>query len=766
VYFSIFWGTGRPASIFGEELAFCAFSFFRRGKFVAQHLSFPYLLLIFIFQADSEPTAFHQLFPNPSYMVKHSILTIALCAASICYSGAQTNDMKNPFFSEYQTPFQVPPFNEIKLEHFKPAMEAGIAAQMAEIKAITNNNEAANFENTILAFDNSGELLSKARIFNNLNSANTNEQMQALAREITPMMSAHRDNIMLNADLFKRVKSVYNQRNTLNLNHDQLRLVEKIYKDFERNGANLPAEKQAELRKINEQLSMLSLKFGENILAETNKNFKLIVDNKQDLKGLPEEVVSAAAELAKKAGLDGKWVFTTQKPSMLPFLQYAENRSLREKLYTAYLNRGNNNNSFDNKTNIEQIVQLRDQRAKLLGFQNYAAYVVSENMAQTPENVDEFLMKLWEPALARAKKERDDMQAMIDSEGGQFKLASWDWWYYAEKVRKARYDLDEAQLKPYFKLENVIDGMFYVATRLYGVKFIKRTDLPVYNEEVMTYEVQEADGKHIGIFYMDYHPRPGKNNGAWCTAFRPQSYKNGKKVSPVVSIVCNFTRPTGDLPALLSFEEVSTLFHEAGHAFHNLFTDEPYKRTARDVPRDFVELPSQIMENWASEPEVLRVYAKHYQTGEVIPEALINKLSQSAQFNQGFETVEYLAASLLDMAYHTSSEIKKPEAFEKSSMDRIGLIDEIAPRYRSTYFNHIFSGGYSAGYYVYIWAAVLDADAFDAFKQSGDLFNPELAAKFRTLLSKSGSDEGMTIYRNFRGKDPSIEPLLIRRGLK
>ncbi len=697
---------------------------------------------------------------------KISIIAVVLILGFSYATNAQNRDMSNPFFSDYKTPFQVPPFNEIKLEHFKPAMEAGIAEQLAEIKAITGNTEAPNFENTILAFDNSGELLNKTRIFSNLNSANTNDQMQALAREITPMLSAHRDNIMLNMDLFKRVKAVYDQRNQLNLNHDQLRLVEKIYRDFERNGANLQEDKQAELRKLNEKLSMLTLKFGENTLAETNKNFKMVVDKKEDLKGLPDDVATAAAELAKKTGQEGKWIFTLQKPSMLPFLQYAENRNLREKLYKGYLTRGNNNNAFHNKQVIADIVKLRDQRAKLLGYPNYAAYVVDDNMAKTPENVNEFLMKLWVPALKRAKEERTDMQAMIDKEGGKFKLQSWDWWYYAEKVRKAKYDLNAAQLKPYFKLENVINGMFYVANKLYGVKFIKRTDLPVYNDEVMAFEVQEADGRHIGVFYMDFHPRPGKNNGAWCTSYRSQSYKNGKMITPVVSIVCNFTRPSGDIPALLSFEEVTTLFHESGHAFHALFTDGPYKRTARDVPRDFVELPSQIMENWASEPAVLRVYAKHYKTGETIPEELITKLTKSAQFNQGFETVEYLAASLLDMDYHTNSLNGDVATFEKASMDKIGLIDEIAPRYRSTYFSHIFSGGYSAGYYVYIWAAVLDADAFDAFKQSGDLFSPELAAKFRTLLTQSGSDEGMTIYKNFRGKEPSIEPLLKRRGLK
>jgi len=695
-----------------------------------------------------------------------SLIALALIATACNTGKAPTKDMSNPFFSEYKTPHQVPPFNEIKLEHFLPAIEAGIEEQMAEVKAITDNKDEATFDNTILAFDQSGELLSKASIFFTLNSANTSEQMQALAREITPKLSAHRDNINLNKELFTRVKAIYEKRGELNLNAEQLRVVEKYYQDFERNGANLPDDKQAELRKLNNELSMIGLKFNENTLAETNKNFKLVVDNEADLKGLPADVVAAAAELAKKDSMEGKWIFTLQKPSMLPFLQYAENRELREKLYKGYTSRGNNNNANDNKEIIGKIVTLRDQRAKLLGYANHAAYIVDVNMAKTPENINDFLMKLWTPALERAKAERADMQAMIDKEGGKFKLEMWDWWYYAEKVRKAKYDLDEAQLKPYFKLENVIDGMIYVANKLYGVKFIKRADIPVYHEEAMAYEVQEADGKHIGIFYMDFHPRAGKNNGAWCTSYRRPSYKDGQRITPVVSIVCNFTRPAGNVPALLSLEEVTTLFHESGHAFHALFSDGPYRRTAGNVARDFVELPSQIMENWAKEPEVLRVYAKHYDTGAVIPEELIAKITKSAQFNQGFETVEYLAASLLDMDWHTKTFTGDVEAFEKASMDKIGLINEIVPRYRSTYFSHIFSGGYSAGYYVYIWAAVLDADAFDAFKQSGDLFNPEYAAKFRTLLTQCGSDEGMVIYKNFRGQEPSIEPLLKKRGLK
>jgi peptidyl-dipeptidase Dcp len=430
--------------------------------------------------------------------------------------------------------------------------------------------------------------------------------------------------------------------------------------------------------------------------------------------------------------------------------------------------RGNNNNANDNKEIVGKIAQIREQRAKLLGFNTHADYVIDVNMAKTPANVYDFLLKLWEPTLKRAKTELADMQAMIDKEGRKFKLEMSDWWYYAEKVRKARYDLDESATKPYFSLENVVNGMMYVSTQLYGIKFIERNDLPVYHPEVKVYEVQEADGSHVGIFYMDFHPRPGKNGGAWCTSFRDVWHKDGVKVTPVTSIVCNFTRPVGDVPALLSLEEVTTLFHEAGHALHVLFTDGPYRRTAGSVARDFVELPSQIMENWATEPSVLRMYAKHYKTGETMPDALIEKITKSAQFNQGFLTGEYIAASLLDMDWHSKPFTGDVLSFEKASMDNIGLIPEFAPRYRSTYFSHIFSGGfdYSAGYYVYLWAAVLDADAFDAFKQTGNIFNPELAARFRTLLTKSGSDEGMVVYKNFRGQDPSLEPLLKARGLK
>ncbi len=699
------------------------------------------------------------------------VIFVMTLAFTSCQNTKKENSesMENPFFKEWTTPFGVPPFDEIKVEHYLPAIKEGIKQQQAEIEAIVANTDEPTFENTILEFDKSGELLSKVNgVFGPMSSANTNDSLQAVAREISPLTTQNRDNIMMNAGLFVKVKAVYEKRNELGLDAEQMRATEKYYQDFERNGANLSADDQEKLKAINTELSSLSLQFGENLLAETNKNFKLVVENEADLAGLPNDVIARAAQDAKNTGDEGKWVFTLAKPSMLPFLQFAENRDLREKLYRGYFMRGDNNNENDNKEIITKIVKLRDQKAKLLGFDNFADYVIDINMAKTPEAVYEFLMKLWVPALNMAKQDVKDMQAIIDSEGGKFKLASWDWWYYNEKLRKQKFNLDEAEMKPYFSLDNAKNGIFYVANKLYGLNFIKRDDLPTYHEEAEAYEVQEADGSLLGVLYMDFHPRDGKKVGAWSTGFRQASYtKDGKRIPRIGSMVMNFTRQAGDTPALLSFDEVSTLFHEFGHALHGLFTDGPYDRTAGNVPRDFVELPSQVMENWAAEPEVMKVYAKHYQTGETIPDELIEKLEKSGTFNQGFTTGEYVAASLLDLDFHTveNPDITDVDAFEKAAMDKIGLIPEFIPRYRSTYFSHIFSGGYSAGYYVYYWAAVLDTDAFYAFKETGDLFNPEVAAKFRELLAKSGSDEGMNVYMKFRGKEPSIEPYLKKKGL-
>jgi peptidyl-dipeptidase Dcp len=675
----------------------------------------------------------------------------------------------NPFFTTYQTPFEVPPFDKIDTTHYMPAFIEGMKQDNEDIEKLTGNSEAPSFDNTILAFDRSGKLLTRvSKVFYNLNEANTNDQMQAIARQIDPLMSKHRDDIFLNAKLFQRIKAVYEKRNQLQLDSQQIRVTGKYYRDFERMGANLPVDKQEQLRKINAELSMLSLTFGENLLAETNKNFRLAIKDSVDLEGLPKGVIDAAAEAATKSGVKG-WVFTLAKPSFIPFLQYAKNRELREKIYRGYFMRGDNGNSNDNNAVVAKIVNLRLQKARLLGYNTYADYVIEENMAKTPGNVYDFLMKLWNPALPMSKKEVVEMQKIIDREKGNFKLQPWDWWYYAEKVRKEKYDLDDSALRPYFSLSNVRDGMFMVANKLYGITFTQRTDLPVYEKTVETFEVKETDGTPLGIIYLDYFPRDGKGAGAWCTDFRSAIWENGKRIDPVVSTVFNFTKPAAGIPALLNWDEVTTLFHEFGHGLHGLFTQGNYYRTAGSVPSDYVELPSQVMENWAGDPEVLKAYAKNYKTGEPMPDELIGKIQKSGLFNQGFETVEYLAASLLDMDFHTLGDSLSISVrdFEKQSMNKIGLIPEILPRYRSTYFAHIFDGGYAAGYYVYIWAAVLDADAFSAFKESGNIYNPELAARFRKYcLAESGNDEGMIQYKKFRGKDPSVDPLLKRRGLE
>jgi len=696
------------------------------------------------------------------------IIAVAALASTGCKTQPKSD---NPFFADYTTPFQVPPFDKIDTSHYMPAFIEGMKQHNDEIAAITANQEAPTFENTILAYDKSGKLLTKvSKVFFNLQAANNSDKIQEIAQQVSPMLSKHNDEISMNPELFGKIKVVYEKRNESGLDAQQIRVVEKYYRDFERKGANLNASQQEQLKKINEQLATLGLKFGENLLAETNKNFKLVVENQADLDGLPEGVVSAAAEAAKSAGMEGKWIFSLAKPSMIPFLQYAKNRALREKIYRGYFMRGNNDNANDNKLVLAEMISLRAEKAALLGFDNYAAYVIDENMAKTTANVDEFLNKLMVAALPVAKAELAEMQKIADKEGAGFKLESWDWWFYAEKLRKEKYDLDENELKPYFSLDNVRDGMFAVAGKLYGITFTKVTNLPLYHADVETFEVKEADGSHLGILYLDYYPRESKSGGAWCTDFQSSGWENDKKIDPVVSIVCNFTPPTGEMPALLNWDETTTLFHEFGHGLHGLFTQGKYTRTAGNVPQDYVELPSQVMENWAGEPEVLRMYAKHYKTGEVIPDALINKIQNSGLFNQGFDNVEYIAASILDMDFHklpAPADMKNVIAFEKQAMDNIGLISEIWPRYRSTYFAHIFDGGYAAGYYVYLWAAVLDADAFDYFKQSGDIFNPELAAAFRKhCLAENGDDEGMIQYKKFRGQEPSLEPLLKKRGLK
>ena len=701
-------------------------------------------------------------------MIALSVITLASCSTK---NEPKTEaEPKNPFLTEYTTPFQVPPFDQIKNEHYLPAFEAGMKEQLAEVEAIIGNAETPTFQNTILPFDKSGETLDRvSNVFFNLTECLTNDEMIKIAETVLPLLSKHSDSIMMNPKLFERIDYVYQHRNEMGLDDQQIRVVEKYEQDFVRNGAALPADKQEELSKINEQLSTLSLQFGNNLLKE-NAGYKLIIENEADLAGLPQTSIDAAAEQAKADSIEGKWVFTLSKPSLIPFLQFADNRDLREQMYKAYYNRGDNNNANDNKQLINEMVKLRVQKAKLFGYDNYADYVLAVNMAQDSKTVDKFLIDIFNPAQQLAKKELAEMQAIADAEGANIKLEGWDWWYYAEKLRKAKYAFDENQIKPYLTIDNVRNGMFMAANKLYGVTFTQNTNLPVYYPGVETYEVKEANGDFLGILYMDYYPRESKSGGAWCTSFRESGHDiNGKKIYPVVSLVMNFTPASGGTPALLTWDETETMWHEFGHSLHAFFSDGLYSRTCGNVPHDYVEMPSQIMENWVAEPEVIRMYAKHYQTGEPMPDSLITKIENSALFNQGFMTTELIAASILDMKYHELTEAQDldVDAFEKEQMDAIGLMPEILPRYRSTNFSHIFNGGYSAGYYAYTWAEVLDKDAFNYFKTSGDLFNPELAASFRkNCLQECGNDEGMVQYRKFRGQDPDYEPYLKARGLK
>lgn len=695
------------------------------------------------------------------------LLPFLLLATAALPALAQTAD--NPFFRPYATPFGVPPFSEIKPEHFEPAFEEGMKQQATEISALVRRRDVPTFENTIVALDRGGDLFSRvSTVFGNLNQANTNDQLQKIAQTLAPKLSKHRDDISLNPLLFQRVKMVYDQRASLKLTPEQATLLEKTYKNFVRSGAALPADKQERLRKINEESSLLTLKFGQNLLAENNA-YALVVEKAEDLSGLPAPAVAAAADEAKKRNQTGKWVFTLQNPSILPFLQYADNRSLREQLFNAYLERGNHNDERDNKAVLTKLVALRAERAALLGYPNHAAYVLEESMAKTPAKAGELLNQLWTATVPVVQQEAAELQALMDKDGKNQKLEAWDWRYYAEKLRKQKYDLDEQSLRPYFALDNVRDGIFMLCKNLYGLRFERRADIAGYHPDALAYEVKEADGRHLGILFMDFFPRASKRGGAWMTSYRRQEVQGGKPITPVVSIVCNFTKPSGSDPALLSPDEVRTFFHEFGHALHGLLSNVTYGGlSGTSVPRDFVELPSQIMENWATEPQMLKLYAKHYQTGAVIPDALLDKMQKSSLFNQGFATSEYLAASLLDLAYHTLPAGQTPNdvlSFEKAKMDSIGLVAQIPPRYRSTYFQHVFAGGYSAGYYSYIWSAVLDADAFEVFKQKG-LFDPKSAASFRkNVLERGGTEEPMTLYKRFRGAEPDIKPLLKRRGL-
>ena len=691
---------------------------------------------------------------------------LSLCLLSIIMMSC--NQSKNPFFEEYDTPYGAVPFDKIKVEHFMPAFQEGIKQQTAEIEAIVNNPEAPTFENTLEAMENSGQLLSKVSyVFSCLTGAETTDELTALSMEVSPLLSAHSDNISLNDKLFQRVKAVYEQKDQLNLNQEQARLLEITYKDFIRSGAALNEADKNRLREINMELSKLALQFSDNVLKETNQ-YMLVIDKQEDLAGLPQSVIDAAAITAKNKGQEGKWVFTLHNPSRLPFLQYSERRELREALLKAYINRGDNDNEFDNKAIINKMVNYRIERSKLLGYNTFADYALENKMAQTPQAVFDLMGKIWERALPQAKKEAKELQAYINKEGGNFKLEAWDWWYYTEKLRKEKFDLDEAELKPYFKMENVREGIFMVANRLYGLTFKPVDNVAVYHPEVEVFEVNDADGSFIGLFYTDYYPRDGKRSGAWMSSLRKQQVLNGKNINPHIYNVGNFTRPVGDMPSLLSLDEVETMFHEFGHALHGLLSKCTYNSlSGTSVSRDFVELPSQIMENWCMHPEVLKLYAKHYETGEIIPDELIAKIQASNTFNQGFTTVELVSAAYLDMYWHILDKQQDFDvrAFENEQLTNLGLIPEIIVRYRSTNFIHIFKNNYSAGYYSYLWSEVLDADGFGLFEEKG-IFDQASATAFRkNVLERGNTDEPMNLYRAFRGADPNPEALLLRRGL-
>ncbi|WP_288734547.1 M3 family metallopeptidase [uncultured Parabacteroides sp.] len=705
--------------------------------------------------------------------MKKMIMTAGIAVAlSACSSPEKKSEILAPgdiLLTEFTTPFGVPPFDKIELVDYMPAFKEAIAQQQKEVDDIVGQTAAPDFENTIVALDQSGSLLRKVNaVFSGLNSANTNDEMQALSRELSPLLSKNSDDIRLNKDLFARVKAVYDNRESLNLNKEQKKLLEETYKSFVRGGANLDAEQQTRLRELNSEISMLQLTFGQNMLKETNA-FQLVIENKDDLAGLPESLILNAEVAARAAGLEGKWLFTLHNPSVMPFLQYADNRALREKIFKGYINRGNNGNDADNKDVVLKLVTLRLEKAKLMGYDDYASFVLEDRMAKTSDKVYALLDEIWKPALGKAKEELADINAEIKKEGGNFEAEGWDWRYYFEKAKKAKFDLDENQVRPYLKLENVRDGAFLLANKLYGITFTPIKEIPLPHPDAQAFECKDKDGTHLGVLYMDFFPRASKRGGAWCGTYRSQTYKDGKRQGPVVTIVCNFSQPAPGQPALLSADEAETLFHEFGHGLHNLFKDVHYYGVS-GVPRDFVELPSQVMEHWVFEPELLKEYAKHYETNEVIPAELIEKLDKSGKYGQGFATTEYLAASLLDMDFHVLKEVHEGAdvmKFEETVLGERGLLKQIPSRYRTTYFNHTMGGGYTAGYYSYIWAEVLDADAYQTYKETGDIFNQEVAAKFREyVLTPGGIDDAMDMYKNFRGKEPNTEPLLKNRGLK
>ena len=672
----------------------------------------------------------------------------------------------NPFFEEYETPFKIPPFEKIKFEHYEPAFMQGIDEHQKEILKIAQNEKEPTFENTLEALESSGKTLDKvANVFYNLLGSNTNDEFDALAVKMSPLLSAHNDKILLNKELFERIKILKSNEPSLKLSDEQKRLLDETYKRFQRAGANLDQEAMIRLTEINSSLSSLSVQFDQNVLKETN-GYSLIIDDPDDLQGLPNEEIRQASLLASSEGHDGKWVFKPTRVSMYPFLTYSEKRELRENLYKSYILRGDNDNDFDNKEIIKKMVALRKEKANLMGFETHADYVLDNTMAKTTLNVNKLLDTVWNPGIEKAKGEVEAMQEIILEEGGNFKLEAWDWWHYSEKLRQEKFDFKEEEVKPYFSEDKVLKGAFEVAEKLFEITFTERDDLPKYREDIRTFVVEDFNNQVIGIFYTDFTQRPNKGGGAWMNTFRSQSKFEGKTI-PIVINVCNFPPKNVDGVSLLSFEQVETLFHEFGHGLHGLLSDVNYPSlSGTAVTRDYVEFPSQMMENWAREPEVIKTFAKHYITGETIPDELLAKISEAGTFNEGFETSEYVAAAYLDMAFHMEKDsIEDIDAFEDETLKNLGLIPEIESRYRSTYFGHIFAGGYSSGYYSYLWTEVLEADAFEAFKQNG-LYHKETADKLKKYVYSSGNTKDlMEQYVKFRGKEPDIQPLLEKRGL-
>jgi peptidyl-dipeptidase Dcp len=681
-------------------------------------------------------------------------------------------DRRNPLLADWDTPDGTPPFAQVTLADLEPALLAAMAAHAAEIAAITADPAPPDFANTIEALDRAGALLRRVgNVLSTLNGVATGDELQAISRRLAPLRARHHDDILLNEALFARVDTVHREGDRSGLDEEQRRLLTETWRGFTRGGAGLAGSAQGRLRAINEELALATLRFGENVLKDTNR-YELVVTDAADLAGMPAALVQAAAEAAAARGHDGRWVFTLQRPSLIPFLQHCRRRDLRERLYRAYLATSSRGDELDNRALVVRIAALRLERARLLGFRSHAHYVLAENMAETPERVRELLDRVRPAALARARREAADLQSLIDAEGGGFVLAGWDWWYYAERLRQARYELGEEAVRPWFELERVREGLFTVAHRLFGLTFRARADVQTWHPEVAVFDVLDADGSPLGIWYSDYFPRESKRGGAWMSSLRKQSRDGDRRVAPLVYNVGNLTRPTASAPALLDLDEVRTMFHEFGHALHGLLSQCRYQSlSGTTVARDFVELPSQLLENWALAPAVLDLYARHWQSGEPLPAAVVRQLAAAKHFNQGFGTVEYLAAAYLDLAWHTIDDPAvfvglDADAFEAATLTGLGLPEAIAVRYRSPYFRHVFSGGYAAGYYAYLWAEVLDADAFAAFAATGNVFDPATAGAFRRhVLERGGAAEPMDLYRRFRGREPELEPLLTRRGL-